>query len=226
MNNSISQFYDKAVFETIYLWQNAECKYVETIQNLQISSGIDPKSLESFYKFTNDYSVRRTLTGKGKSPVEAYLKVCNSPNGLFDMMANNSDNLPSIIDKFVEKIRKEPFAAKKDPNSGGKKLISLVSKTAFLRAPKSITMYDSRVVHALNKHKKSKDGNISRIDSYETFYNHFSEAKESYIDKLRQSVTKLLPITNLFPEFKNIENLEDFLVYRSIDKILWFEGGR
>ena len=64
----------RAQLETIYWWVDCEHRYHDLFKQ---DKEIDIKYQNTFYEFTNKYSVRRTLSGKGQGVTDELLSSLN-----------------------------------------------------------------------------------------------------------------------------------------------------
>lgn len=208
------KFIDKVLFETIYHWQKSEYKYFQSIQTA-FDNRSDEKLLIKFaereyYEFLNDYGIRRSLQGKGKKPVVNLVIDIFKENGFAESLKDFEDN-QELIDNYCEEL-----SCKKEI-SGGRKLLSLITKTAFILKPDTIPLYDNYAKKSLIKNDKSL-----KISNFKSFFIAFKKYKESNIVSIRSRVDGFKSVYEKFDEFK-MENINEFIAHRSIDKMLWME---
>ncbi|MFN0035841.1 MAG: hypothetical protein ACKVUS_12320 [Saprospiraceae bacterium] len=213
------QDFRKGIFEALFWWQRSECQYSVELRNA-FEKRHEKESVKlfvenSFYKFLTDYSIRRNLRGKGVEPVESFIKECFEENGLMDNLRKKEESVGDIIDKFVDKIKERDFAKGK---KGGKRLTSLVAKTAFLFRPDSVPLYDQLAKQALEEIQGVK------IKSFSNFLIYFESQKFEWDEAIRRLLKEQSQTMKIFKEFEGIENREDFFVHRTVDKLLWMTG--
>jgi hypothetical protein len=206
---------DKAILETIFHWQRSEYKYYKAIQ-IAFDNRLDKQLLTQFseieyYEFLTSFNVRRSLPGKEKLPVTRLTIDMFKKNGFAEKVKEFESN-PNIIDKYCEEL------SKKKEISGGKRLLSLITKTAFILKPNIIPLYDNYAKNSLKKNNKS-----IKITDFKSYFIAFKNYKASNIDLVRSKVVGYNFIFEKFDEFKAFEDIHEFIAHRSIDKILWME---
>lgn len=207
-----NELVDKAILETIFLWQRSEYKYYKAIQ-LAYKKRSDDESLirfaeNEYYNFLNDYGVRRSLPGTGKNPVRMLVFDMFKENGFAEKVKRFEAN-PSIIDDYCTEL------SKKKNISGGKKLLSLITKTAFILRPNVIPLFDRYAKESLKQQTQRE------IKDFKSYYEAFKEFKKMNIELVSSKVESYDFIFNNFKEFSAFNNIKGFISHRSIDKILW-----
>ena len=156
----------RAQLETIYWWVDCEHRYHDLFKQ---DKEIDIKYQNTFYEFTNKYSVRRTLSGKGQGVTDELLSSLN----VFKTACLKGNH--DIIDETDTTLAKAGF------NS----LRSLLSKYATLINPLVYTMYDTMAVANL----KQLDGKgvHSKFRSYTDFYTEFTKYEKSLYEQIEDA---------------------------------------
>lgn len=209
------QDYKKAILEALFWWQRSEYQYSNEFQQAfkkrQNANEVELFVENSYSKFLTDYSIRRNLRGKGNAPVLSFIGECFSRNGLMENLEKSGDK-GEIIDSFINKIKEKDFAKGKKE---GKRLTSLVVKTAFLFQPESVPLYDQLAKKSLEKIRKEK------INSFSQFLKHFEKQKLEWEEPIRKLLKEQFQFMSIFSEVEIIKNRDDFFVHRTVDKLLW-----
>ena len=152
----------RAYLETVYWWVDCEQRYHHLLKQ---DKEIDIKYQNTFYEFTNRYSVRRTIKGNGEIPVLNLLDQLYKNDFINKARAGE----PNLIDNI-------------DKDGSGKSIRSLLSKYATLINPKAYTMYDTRAVNSLKEF-----GGKRGYKSYAGFYTQFLSYQTILVEALNDS---------------------------------------
>ncbi len=205
---------NKAILESLYLWQNSEWKYYKAIQeafeNRSKEASLVQFAEQDYYRFLKEYKIRRSLPGKGTPPVVELVKDLFKNGGFAERVMQFADN-QGVIDDYCEEL------SENEEISGGKKLLSLITKTAFLLKPKVIPLFDKYAKESLKQETKIK------ITNFETFYRAFQQYKKGNIEFVRENVKRYDCVFSSFDELSEFENNREFIAHRTIDKILWMK---
>ena len=183
----------RAQLETIYWWVDCEHRYHQLFKQ---DKEIDIKYQNTFYEFTNRYSVRRTIKGNGEIPVLNLLDQLYKNDFINKARAGE----PNLIDNI-------------DKDGSGKSIRSLLSKYATLINPKAYTMYDTRAVNSL-KEFGGKRGYMS----YALFYKQFLAYQTILVDAINDhDVEYYIGLCKKQEKPINI----DIFKRRLTDKYLW-----
>ena len=186
----------RAYLETVYWWVDCEQRYHHLLKQ---DKEIDNKYRNTFYEFTNRYSVRRTIKGNGEIPVLNLLDQLYKNDFINKARAGE----PNLIDNI-------------DKDGSGKSIRSLLSKYATLINPKAYTMFDGRATAALNAYNKKN--RHRKFNNYKDFYCEFKGSEESLIEQIKDDdIDYYLALCTR--QGKSIDN--DIFKRRLADKYLW-----
>ena len=186
----------RAYLETVYWWVDCEHRYHHLFKQ---DKEIDIKYQNTFYEFTNMYSVRRNIKGSDNRPVFALLDKLNN----LDFVSRTLEGEPNLIDEIDETLP-------------GRSIRSLLSKYATLINPKAYTMFDGRATAALNAYNKKN--RHRKFNNYKDFYCEFKGSEESLIEQIKDDdIDYYLALCTR--QGKSIDN--DIFKRRLADKYLW-----
>lgn len=205
---------NKAILETLYLWQRSEWRYYKAIQmafkNRTSEEYLIQFAENEYYRFLNEYKIRRSLTGKGKPPVVKLVKDMFKKDGFAEKVINFETN-QNIIDEYCKEL------SNKKEISGGKKLLSLLTKTSFILKPNVVPLFDKYAKESLKQETGIK------IEDFKSFFQAFNKFKNDNIDSVRENVDKYSCVFENFNELSEFKDNKEFIAHRTIDKILWLK---
>lgn len=209
-----SELVHKAILETIFLWQRGECDYYKATRSAFEDRENEDRLVQfakgEYYSFLNEYKVRRSLVGKGKDPVVKLVKDMFRSDGFAEKVMSFEEN-QNIIDDYCETL------SQRKGISSGKRLLSLITKTAFILRPQVIPLFDRYAKESLEDEMNVK------ITDFAGYYKAFLKYKMACIDSIKKDVEGYNCIFDKFEEFSEFDDIVDFLAHRSIDKILWMK---
>ncbi len=195
----------KAIFDSIYHWQNSESRLSDVLIGFSKSKNIE-KYKDGYSKILVAYSINRNF-GKGSTvkKSEELLKFFKKEN-FFTKIEDN--DFPMVIDEISEKT-KTLFK--------GNKLLSLVTKTAFLSRPNVIPLFDDYICKTLGFRYNSREKN-----GFQSFYNEYKKFHDAHIIKFEKEAYEFISLVEKFQETRVIGY--KFFAHRAIDKYLWITG--